>query len=168
MKTTVLNSSQVYVKISLSELLEGMKKYKEEMYLCMVVQRMVSEEFGFGNGFIKKYSYDGHEIRFNHFQGITDQMLENFAPLLGIDEDEYKGFSSIQAWANKTIHRKSWILPDEKVIEMSQHMQFNDRYMAECACYRIVLLERLIYQKDDREISFVMTLVKDSPASFAV
>lgn len=167
MKTTILSSRSVNVKLKLSELLAGLTEYQSELYLCMVVHRMAGESLGIGGHYMSKFGV--HEIAQGHFHGITRQMLEQFAPLLGIDNNymiKFGSSSSIQGWASEGIYKFDTICHDWREWDLEGDKR--DWYEIKTVKYRQVLLERLIYEKGDVELSFVLQLRDDNPNSFAL
>jgi hypothetical protein len=163
MKTNILNSRSVNVKLKLSELLAGLTEYQSELYLCMVVHRMAGESLGIGGHYMSKFG--AHQIAQGHFHGITTQMLEQFAPLLGIEVD-YWHSSSIKGWASEGIYKFDTICHDWREWDIEGDKR--DWYEIKTVKYRQVLLERLIYEKGDVELSFVLRLRDDNPNSFAL
>lgn len=166
MKTTILTPRTVEVSMTLSELLAGLNRHESEMYLCMVVHKMTADAMGINNTYIQVMD-NGYEHYHCQFKGITDQMLSNFAPFLGVEYSGNKMYSSIQSWAKGTIYSKGVLLPFEKVQELTkEYKEIRDAYVVETVAYRRVLLEKLIYEKGDQSMSFVLKLDSGSPVSF--
>jgi hypothetical protein len=82
----------------------------------------------------------------------------------------YDGMCSIQSWARETIYAKRVLLTEDEVrrliSEMSEGEVF-DSYVFEAVAYRRVLLERLIYEKGDQVLTFVLELDNSSSVSLS-
>ena len=165
MKTKILTPRTVEVSMTLGELLAGLNRHESEAYLCMVVHAMTAEAMGIEKTYIKMLG-DGYEYHQCQFLGITEQMLANFAPMLGVESRYNRMFSSIQSWAVGTIYSKGELFPAEKVVELTEGYTSSNSLQLEIVGYRRVLLEKLIYEKGDLGLSFVLELDRDSPASF--
>ena len=167
MKTTILSPRTVGVSMNLSELLAGLEFSNSQMYLCMVVQGMAAEALGIERSYIQVME-NGYEFHHGQFKGITDQMRDAFAPLLGVESMHYIGMASIQSWARETKFAKSKLLTEAVVRRMiSEQGEWNfDSYVFETVGYRRVLLEKLISRHGDVAVSFVLELDDGSPVSF--
>lgn len=147
MKTVLMSNRSVQLQIKLSEIREGLSKYRGETYLCLVVKRIVSEEYGLGDG----YYLDENRFARSHFFDVTDQMREQLAPYMGYIVDDWIGYSVVNSWARNTKYSMPNLMKNGSDSDIE---------------YRDELLRVLIEEHGDVGLVFNLMIVEASPFHF--
>lgn len=147
MKTVLMSNRSVQLQIKLSEIREFLGKYRGEDYLCLVVKRIVVEEYGLGNA----YYLDESRFARSHFRDLTDQMREQLAPYIGYDVEEWIGYSVVNSWARNTKYSMKNLMVNDSDSDFE---------------YRDELLRVLIKDHGDVGLVFNMMIVEASPFRF--